>query len=119
MHTRRTFLKIAGLAAARQALGQTTVTPSTKFAETPVLRIGYEESGAAEGFPIVLLHGFPDDAHAFDEVTSPLVKAGYRTRHLVSILFQHRTRPARIAGKPAGDLPISMGDVVSNVAFQR
>ena len=79
MHTRRTFLKIAGLAAARQALGQTTVTPSTKFAETPVLRIGYEESGAAEGFPIVLLHGFPDDAHAFDEVTSPLVKAGYRT----------------------------------------
>src|SRR6266702_812361 len=79
MHTRRTFLKIAGLAAVRQALGQTTVTPSTKFAETPVLRIGYEESGAAEGFPIVLLHGFPDDAHAFDEVTSPLVKAGYRT----------------------------------------
>src|SRR2546428_1105867 len=79
MHTRRTFLKIAGLAAARQALGQTTVTPSTQFADTPVLRIGYEESGAAEGFPIVLLHGFPDDAHAFDEVTSPLVKAGYRT----------------------------------------
>src|SRR5438477_5431765 len=79
MHTRRTFLKIAGLAAARRALGQTTVTPSTKFADTPVLCIGYEESGAPEGFPIVLLHGFPDDAHAFDEVTSPLVKAGYRT----------------------------------------
>src|SRR5947199_6962304 len=84
MHTRRTFLKIAGFAAARQALGQTTVTPSTKFADTPVLRIGYEESGPPEGFPIVLLHGFPDDAHAFDEVTSQLAKAGYRT--LVSYL---------------------------------
>ena len=40
--------------------------------------IGYEESGAATGFPIVLLHGFPDDVRAWDEVTPPLVKAGHR-----------------------------------------
>ena len=79
MHSRRTFLKIAGLAAARQALGQTKVTPSAKFVNTPVLRIGYEESGGSRGFPIILLHGFPDDAHAFDDVNSLLVKSGYRT----------------------------------------
>ncbi len=78
MHSRRTFLKIAGLAGAQQVLGQTIVTSSAKFVDTPVLRIGYEESGASQGFPIILLHGFPDDAHAFDDVTAPLAKAGYR-----------------------------------------
>jgi pimeloyl-ACP methyl ester carboxylesterase len=79
MHNRRTFLKIAGLAATRPVLGQTAATPSAKFVDTPILRIAYEESGTPQGFPIILLHGFPDDVHAWDEVTPPLVKAGYRT----------------------------------------
>jgi pimeloyl-ACP methyl ester carboxylesterase len=42
------------------------------------LNIGYEESGNASGFPIVLLHGFPDDVHAYDDVAPPLANAGYR-----------------------------------------
>jgi pimeloyl-ACP methyl ester carboxylesterase len=46
--------------------------------QTSVLDIAYEESGSPQGFPIVLLHGFPDDVHAFDQVTPPLAKAGYR-----------------------------------------
>jgi pimeloyl-ACP methyl ester carboxylesterase len=45
---------------------------------TPVLHIAYEETGNPQGFPIVLLHGFPDDVHAFDDVAPPLAKAGYR-----------------------------------------
>ncbi len=49
-----------------------------KTVRTPILEIGYEESGSPTGFPIVLLHGFPDDAHAFDDVAPPLAKAGYR-----------------------------------------
>ena len=49
-----------------------------KSIDTPVLNIGYEETGNAQGFPIILLHGFPDDAHAWDEVAPPLAKAGYR-----------------------------------------
>jgi pimeloyl-ACP methyl ester carboxylesterase len=79
MHTRRTFLKVTGLAITRYGLGQTPGATSTKFIDTPVLRIGYVESGPAQGFPIILLHGFPDDVHAFDDVTPPLAKAGYRT----------------------------------------
>ncbi|HYR44590.1 MAG TPA: alpha/beta hydrolase [Terriglobia bacterium] len=79
MHTRRTFLKMIGLATARQVLGQTTATTSTKFVDTSQLRIAYEENGAAQGVPIILLHGFPDDVHAWDQVTPPLAKAGYRT----------------------------------------
>jgi len=47
-------------------------------ARTPVLDIAYEAHGPATGFPIVLLHGFPDDARAFDEVAPPLAAAGHR-----------------------------------------
>jgi pimeloyl-ACP methyl ester carboxylesterase len=46
--------------------------------QTPVLSIGYEDSGDPRGFPIILLHGFPDDVRAFDEVVPPLTKAGHR-----------------------------------------
>jgi len=56
----------------------TQVQLTTRSIQTPILNIAYEESGNAQGFPIVLLHGFPDDAHAFDHVAPPLAKAGYR-----------------------------------------
>ena len=51
---------------------------STRSIQTPVLDIGYEETGNPQGFPVVLLHGFPDDVRAFDKVAPPLAKAGYR-----------------------------------------
>src|SRR5439155_24553070 len=37
-----------------------------------------EESGNPQGFPIILLHGFPDDVRAFDGVATPLAGKGYR-----------------------------------------
>jgi alpha/beta hydrolase family protein len=43
------------------------------------LEIGYEESGAANSNPVILLHGFPDDARAWDGVVGPLVAEGFRT----------------------------------------
>ena len=43
-----------------------------------VLEIAYEEAGPADGTPVVLLHGFPYDVHAFDEVTPLLVARGCR-----------------------------------------
>jgi pimeloyl-ACP methyl ester carboxylesterase len=73
--SRRTLLKASGgaiLAGAHRALAQS----AAKSIQTPVLNIGYEDRGA--GFPIILLHGFPDDVHAWDDVTPPIVKAGYR-----------------------------------------
>lgn len=51
---------------------------SIRSIETPVLNIGYEESGNPQGLPIVLLHGFPDDVRAFDHVALPLAQAGHR-----------------------------------------
>jgi len=51
---------------------------STRSIQTPVLDIAYEETGNPQGFPIVLLHGFPDDVRAFDNIAPRLAKAGYR-----------------------------------------
>ncbi|HJR04074.1 MAG TPA: alpha/beta hydrolase [Methylomirabilota bacterium] len=45
---------------------------------TPTLEIGYEEWGDAGGAPVVLLHGFPDDPHAWERVAPPLAARGCR-----------------------------------------
>ena len=45
---------------------------------TPTLEIAYVEAGPSDGVPVVLLHGFPDDVHAWDAVTPPLAAAGCR-----------------------------------------
>lgn len=53
------------------------MTPS--FVETPLLRVGYETAGPADGFPVVLVHGWPDDARTWDRVLPELHREGYRT----------------------------------------
>ena len=45
---------------------------------TPTLEIAYEASGPANGTPVVLLHGFPDDPRAYDGVAPPLATQGCR-----------------------------------------
>ncbi len=50
-----------------------------KRIRTSVLEIAYEESGPADGVPVVLLHGFPYDPRAYDTVVPPLVAARCRT----------------------------------------
>jgi pimeloyl-ACP methyl ester carboxylesterase len=39
---------------------------------TPVLEIAYQEAGDPAGLPVVLLHGFPYDVRAYDEVVPRL-----------------------------------------------
>src|ERR1700736_5512261 len=46
---------------------------------TSVLEIAYEQSGPAGSLPVVLLHGYPYDARAFDEVVPIVNSAGFRT----------------------------------------
>jgi pimeloyl-ACP methyl ester carboxylesterase len=84
---RRTFLKLTSIASAgiladmvadRELRAQGPAQPAVSMVKTPALSIAYEDSGDPRGFPIILLHGFPDDARAFDEVVPPLTKAGYR-----------------------------------------
>jgi pimeloyl-ACP methyl ester carboxylesterase len=52
--------------------------PEPRAIRTPALEIAYEAHGESGGFPIVLLHGFPDDARAWDGVAGPLAADGYR-----------------------------------------
>ena len=80
MKRRRFLAGAAGLAGATaaRAWAQPAATPPVKTVRTPVLEIGYHESGPATGFPVLLLHGFPDDAHAYDRVAPQLAQAGYR-----------------------------------------
>jgi pimeloyl-ACP methyl ester carboxylesterase len=51
----------------------------TQFIDTSLLRIGYEASGPTAGFPLVLAHGWPDDARTWDAILPALHDAGYRT----------------------------------------
>jgi pimeloyl-ACP methyl ester carboxylesterase len=49
-----------------------------KTVQTRVLEIAFLEEGPANGWPVVLAHGFPYDVHAFDEVVPRLAQAGAR-----------------------------------------
>ena len=49
-----------------------------KHINAGVLDVGYEENGPADGAVVFLLHGFPYDIHANDEVTPLLVDKGCR-----------------------------------------
>ena len=79
---RRTFVRgVTGLGVAaslERLAAQVAPAPPVKTVRTGVLEIGYHESGDNRGFPVILLHGFPDDAHAYDGVAPVLAKAGYR-----------------------------------------
>lgn len=95
--SRRHLLEVGGLSAVATLFAkspaaadeneQTTLTPAsssnTSFAtmnqvNAGVLNIGYAEAGPADGQPVILLHGWPFDIHAFVDVAPALAKAGYR-----------------------------------------
>ena len=49
-----------------------------KQIDAGTLSVAYEDSGNVDGVPVILLHGFPYDIRAYDEVTPLLVAAGCR-----------------------------------------
>lgn len=49
-----------------------------KHIQTDVLDIAWEDHGSAVGAPVILLHGFPYDVRAYDEVAPRLAAAGMR-----------------------------------------
>ncbi len=82
----------AGLAFAAPATPNPSATPAkaggsagghTSFARMKRIRAGvldvaYAEDGPANGTPVLLLHGWPYDIHAFVDVAPILAAAGYR-----------------------------------------
>ncbi len=49
-----------------------------KNIETTLLNVVYDEQGDPDGWPVVLLHGFPYDIHAYGEVSPRLTSQGAR-----------------------------------------
>lgn len=83
MMNRRSFIQttagaVAAAASFERVAAQVPAAPAVKTVRTSILEIGYHESGPASGMPVILLHGFPDDAHAYDEVAPLVAKAGHR-----------------------------------------
>ena len=99
--SRRAFLKTTGVVGAavvaghRSEIGAAAVVPghrseiggaaaqtasrqAVQTVQTPVLEIGYEEHGPRDGFPVILLHGFPYDVRSWDGAIRPLADAGHR-----------------------------------------
>ena len=46
------------------------------FVDTPTLHLAFEEHGAPDGVPVVLLHGYPDDPRCYDETVPRLLARG-------------------------------------------
>jgi len=73
---------VLAFAAARLGLLSTPSRAATlvpiKRVRAGVLEVAYSESGPIRGTPVILLHGWPYDIHAFDEVAPILAAAGHR-----------------------------------------
>lgn len=84
--TRRDVIKSGAAASLAAAAAGTAATAVAQLAAgghrrsvpTPVLDIGYEEHGDANGTAMILLHGFPYDTRSFDGCVEPLAAAGHR-----------------------------------------
>jgi len=55
-----------------------SITSAIKHIRTSTLDVAYEESGAADGTAVFLLHGWPYDPRDYDSVIPPLVADGCR-----------------------------------------
>jgi pimeloyl-ACP methyl ester carboxylesterase len=79
----------AGLISAASAQSKTANLPAVKAGthtsfgplkqiDAGTLNVGYAELGAADGDPVILLHGWPYDIYSFVDVAPALAAAGYR-----------------------------------------
>lgn len=94
---RRTFITSTALSLAASALGNTALAAAKtgntggsnisdlssdlgplKQIKAGVLDVGYHESGPADGKPVILMHGFPFDVHAYSQVAPILAAQGCR-----------------------------------------
>jgi hypothetical protein len=59
--------------------------------QTPVPEIAYEEYGPAQGFPVILLEGFPDTIHTDG--------GEFRAKELIQVQVPQKVSPCRMLMK--------------------
>jgi pimeloyl-ACP methyl ester carboxylesterase len=97
------------------------MSPPPKRVQTDTLEIAYEDSGNPGGPPVVLMHGFPDDARTWDGVVAALATAGYR----VVVPYLRGYGPTRFlhAGTPRSGQQAALGrdllDLMDGVGLDR
>ena len=84
------------------------MSPTLKHASTPTLDIAYQESGPPDGKPVFLMHGFPDDIHAWDQVAAPLAASGHRV--IVPYLRGYGPTRFRDPATPRSGQQAALGD---------
>lgn len=119
MRSRRSFLRATAMGMAGGLLWralpvQAQDSPRLRLVDTPTLTVGLEEAGKPQGFPVILLHGWPDDARAWDQVVPGLVEAGYRT--IVPYLRGFGPTRFRQASEPRGGEQAALGQDVLDLA---
>jgi pimeloyl-ACP methyl ester carboxylesterase len=107
---------------ARRRVAWAQAGMAVRAVQTPVLSIGFEERGSAQGFPIVLLHGFPDDVRAWDDVAPPLASEGYRVivpylRGYGSTRFREPSAPRMAEQAAIGQDLIDLADAIGLARF--
>ena len=78
---RRRFIALAATVAAAAPTGRlwaNSPAMSVKHIKAGDLDVAYAEAGPAQGAPVLLLHGWPYDIHAFEEVAPMLAAKGRR-----------------------------------------
>lgn len=129
--SRRTFIKTTGLTATallgglvrvEDGAAQGVAPQVSKSIQASVLTIGYEDEGNRRGFPIVLLHGFPDDVRAWDAVVPSPVEAGYRTlrpylRGCGPTRFRNRSHPRMAEQAAIGQDVVDFADALGLQRF--
>ena len=58
--------------------GTNTAFAALRQTDAGLLNVGYAEAGPADGYPVILLHGWPYDIHSYADVAPLLASAGYR-----------------------------------------
>ena len=121
MNRRHFLLGAAGIAAVPSLL-RAQSPPPAKTVRTPILEIAYHEYGPESGVPVILLHGFPDDAHAYDGVGPLLAQAGYRAfavylRGYAPTRFLDRSQPRTAEQAALGQDVIDFADALTLPRF--
>jgi hypothetical protein len=62
----------------RTVPGKPVSFDSLKHVDAGLLNVAYVEAGPTDGRPVILLHGWPYDIHAFVDATPMLASAGFR-----------------------------------------